>query len=126
MYELTIETTFSSAHNLREYEGACENLHGHNWRVEVSVTASRLDPIGMVIDFKKLKAETKTVIDGLDHAYLNVVPPFDHINPTAENISQHIYRCLSAILNNGNVKVSKVQVWESANSSATYREGHEG
>ncbi|OGQ54916.1 MAG: 6-carboxytetrahydropterin synthase QueD [Deltaproteobacteria bacterium RIFCSPLOWO2_02_FULL_53_8] len=126
MYELTIDATFSSAHNLREYEGACENLHGHNWRVEVSVSASKLDALGMVIDFKKLKTETKAVLDNLDHTYLNVVPPFDRINPTAENISQHIYRCLSAVLNNSVVKVSKVQVWESANSSATYHEGHEG
>ncbi|MBI5885022.1 MAG: 6-carboxytetrahydropterin synthase QueD [Deltaproteobacteria bacterium] len=122
MYELTIETDFSSAHNLRGYEGACENLHGHNWRVEVSIAAARLDALGMVMDFKKLKAAAKAVIDRLDHAYLNEVPPFDKENPTAENISRHIYQDLAASINDDNVAVSKVRVWESATSSATYHE----
>jgi len=125
MYELTIETDFSSAHNLRGYEGACENLHGHNWRVEVSVVAPRLDPLGMVIDFKKLKTAAKAVINRLDHAYLNEIAPFDKENPTAENLARHIYQSLAASINDGNAAVSKVRVWESATSSATYSEDHE-
>ncbi|MDO8426456.1 MAG: 6-carboxytetrahydropterin synthase QueD [Deltaproteobacteria bacterium] len=122
MYELMIEATFSSAHNLRGYDGACENLHGHNWRVEVRVTAQRLDPIGMAVDFKRLKSEAKKVIDSLDHKYLNEVPPFDKENATAENIARHIYNGLSRALNDGNIKVAKVRVWESDDASAAYYE----
>ncbi|MFQ5737038.1 MAG: 6-carboxytetrahydropterin synthase QueD [Thermodesulfobacteriota bacterium] len=122
MYELTITTTFSSAHNLRGYDGACENLHGHNWRVDVSVLAEGLDRLGMVIDFKKLKAETREIVSALDHRYLNEVPPFDAENATAENIARHIFTGLSEALNTGPVKVSRVVVWESDNASAAYYE----
>lgn len=122
MYELTIEASFSSAHNLRGYEGACENLHGHNWKVEVSVSAARLDSLGMVVDFRKIKTATKVVIDGLDHKYLNEVPPFNGENPTAENIARHIYNAVSAALNDGNAAVSMVRVWESDAASAAYYE----
>ncbi|MBI5563060.1 MAG: 6-carboxytetrahydropterin synthase QueD [Deltaproteobacteria bacterium] len=122
MYELTVETQFSSAHNLRGYEGACENLHVHNWRVEVSVSAQRPDAVGMVMDFKKLKAAAMKVTDGLDHKYLNETMPFDKENPTAENIARHIWKSLSASLNDGNVRVSRVRVWESDTSMAEYHE----
>lgn len=122
MYELTIESYFSSAHNLRGYEGACENLHGHNWKVEVHVSAEKLNPIGMVMDFKKIKTETKRVLEGLDHKYLNEVPPFIEENATAENIARFLFRELSAALNDGNIKVAKVRVWESDNAAAAYSE----
>lgn len=122
MYELTIESSFSSAHNLRGYEGACENLHGHNWKVEVAVTSEKLDKLDMVIDFKRLKAETKKVMEYLDHKYLNEVPPFDKINPTAENIARFIYKELARAFNDGNIKVAKIKVWESENAAAAYYE----
>ncbi len=120
MHEVTIETVFSSAHNIRGYKGACENLHGHNWRVQVSVRAKRLDKTGMVIDFKKLKAETKRLIDSLDHKYLNETPPFDKKNATAENIAGFIFKRLSSAVNDTRLKVSKVKVWESDTSLAEY------
>ncbi|MBI5491764.1 MAG: 6-carboxytetrahydropterin synthase QueD [Deltaproteobacteria bacterium] len=122
MYELSIEASFSSAHNLRGYEGACENLHGHNWRVELSVSAQRLSDTGMAVDFKRLKTEAKRVIERLDHKYLNEVPPFDRENATAENIARYIHGELKKSLNDGNIKVKKVRVWESDDASASYCE----
>ncbi|MBI2412634.1 MAG: 6-carboxytetrahydropterin synthase QueD [Deltaproteobacteria bacterium] len=122
MYELTVTSHFSSAHNLRGYEGACENLHGHNWKVEASVRAERLDKLGMALDFKALKGALNKIVDGLDHRYLNEVPPFDKENATAENISRHIFILLSKALNGGNIKVSGVRVWESETASASYSE----
>lgn len=122
MYELTVISSFSSAHNLRGYEGACENLHGHNWRVEAQVVAAALDPVEMVIDFKRLKAEANRILDGLDHRYLNEVPPFDRLNTTAENIARFIYDELGKALNGKGVRVSRVRVWESDTSAAAYFE----
>ncbi|HBG46225.1 MAG TPA: 6-carboxytetrahydropterin synthase QueD [Deltaproteobacteria bacterium] len=122
MYELSIITYFSSAHNLRGYQGACENLHGHNWKVEIDVRAEGLDSLGMVVDFKSLRGKAKAIIDPLDHRYLNELPPFDVLNATAENIARHIYTELSRSLNDGNVKVSRVKVWESEKAAAAYYE----
>ncbi|MBI5599411.1 MAG: 6-carboxytetrahydropterin synthase QueD [Deltaproteobacteria bacterium] len=122
MYELTVEADFSSAHNLRGYEGACERLHGHNWKVEVRVEARRLDKIDMAVDFKVLRAEINSVVEKLDHRYLNEAPPFDRLNPTAENIARHIYKELSSAINDGNVRVREVKVWESEKAAAAYHE----
>ncbi len=122
MYELTITSYFSSAHNLRGYQGACENLHGHNWKVEVEIRAERLDEVGMALDFKSLREKARAVIDRLDHKYLNEVTPFDSENATAENIARHIYAELKKRLDDGNVSVSKVRVWESENAAAAYYE----
>jgi 6-pyruvoyltetrahydropterin/6-carboxytetrahydropterin synthase len=122
MYEVTIETSFSSAHNIRGYNGACENLHGHNWKVLVTVRSAELDSLGMVIDFKKLKAETKKAVERLDHRYLNDVPPFDKINATAENIAGFLFAQLSRAVNTDSVKVSRMRVWESDTSMAEYHE----
>ena len=122
MHELTVISHFSSAHNLRGYDGACENLHGHNWKVEASVTCQRLDKLGMALDFKALKNALMKIVDALDHRYLNEVPPFDRENATAENISRHIFTALSKALNDGNIKVSGVRVWESETASALYSE----
>ncbi|MCK5237619.1 MAG: 6-carboxytetrahydropterin synthase QueD [Deltaproteobacteria bacterium] len=122
MYELRIETNFSAAHNLRNYEGACERLHGHNWHVEVNVTAEKLNETEMALDFKVMKKETNKVIDRLDHYYLNEKEPFDVLNTTAENIAKYIYDELAKNLNDGNVKVSKIRVWESEKAAASYYE----
>ncbi len=121
MYELTVVSTFSSAHNLRGYEGACENLHGHNWKVEAVISASGLDGLGMVMDFKKLKESVNKILDSLDHRYLNEVPPFDRENATAENLARFIFQGLSVALGTG-ATVSKVRVWESDTSAAAYYE----
>jgi 6-pyruvoyltetrahydropterin/6-carboxytetrahydropterin synthase len=122
MFEITVESTFSSAHQLRGYKGSCENLHGHNWRVMVSVGSEGLDSLGMVVDFRVLKSEVETVIERLDHKFINEVPPFDSVNPTAENISKYLYAEISGSLESGSAKVLRVQVWESEKASATYYE----
>jgi len=122
MYVVTVEDSFSSAHSLRGYEGKCENLHGHNWKVVVSIKGEKLNNIGILIDFKDIKSILKSVLSELDHKSLNDIPPFDKINPSAENISFFIFSKIKEKLPN-NLKIQKVEVWESANSFATYYEG---
>jgi 6-pyruvoyltetrahydropterin/6-carboxytetrahydropterin synthase len=120
MYEVTIETHFSSAHRLRQYNGECERLHGHNWNVTVSIASEELDELGMVIDFRDLKAKTNQLMDKFDHRYLNEVPPFTEINPTTENIAKFIFDELSKGVNTDSTRVSKVTVWESPTCYASY------
>lgn len=120
MYELIVITEFSSAHNIRGCHGACENLHGHNWRVEAGIRAETLDRLGMAIDFKRFKTELKKVTDGLDHKYLNDLTPFKEENATAENIARYIFSSLSTALDNGNLKLSMIRVWESGSAAAAY------
>ncbi|MBI5238597.1 MAG: 6-carboxytetrahydropterin synthase QueD [Deltaproteobacteria bacterium] len=120
MYELTVISEFSSAHNIRGCHGACERLHGHNWRVEASIKAETLDRLGMVIDFKRFKTGLKIILDSLDHRYLNDIPPFNEENATAENIARHIFSSLSKALDDGNIKVTMVRVWESNSAAAAY------
>jgi len=120
MYEVTIEANFSAAHNLREYQGKCEALHGHNWKVEVSASSETLNHLGMVIDFVDLKKATREVVDSLDHRYLNETPPFDALNPSSENIARHIFDEVDRRLPSPGPRVSAVRVWESPTSSARY------
>ncbi|HLD58010.1 MAG TPA: 6-carboxytetrahydropterin synthase QueD [archaeon] len=133
MYELTIISDFASAHNLRGYEGECENLHGHNWKVEVMVESKRLNKIGLAVDFKALKKILNNILEKLDHKYLNDIPPFNKENPSSENIARYIYQEFEKALSNppipplqrggkGGLKVAKVKVWESDNAAATYYE----
>ncbi|WP_298269463.1 6-carboxytetrahydropterin synthase QueD [Geobacter sp.] len=122
MYRLKIITSFAAAHCLINYQGDCENLHGHNWKVEVEVTARELDKAGLGIDFKVLKQETNSLLRTLDHKYLNELEPFRDISPSSENISRYLFGELSRRLNDGNVKVGSVTVWESDNAAATYYE----
>jgi 6-pyruvoyltetrahydropterin/6-carboxytetrahydropterin synthase len=120
MYHLTVYTHFAAAHNLINYQGDCENLHGHNWKVEVTVSARELDKAGLGIDFKILKSETKQVLGLLDHKYLNELPPFTEISPSSENLSRFLFEKLSETFNNDNVRVTKVNVWESDYACASY------
>jgi len=122
MYRLQIQTSFAAAHCLINYQGDCENLHGHNWKVEVAVTAVELDKAGLGIDFKILKSETSTLLKTLDHKYLNELHPFIGQSPSSENIARYLYQQLSGTLNNGNVTVESVTVWESDVACATYYE----
>jgi len=122
MYKLKVVTSFAAAHNLNNYQGECENLHGHNWRVEVSVTAKELDKAGLCIDFKILKAEAKELLNTLDHKYLNELNCFKGESPSSENISRYVYKELSSRLNDGNVKVDMITVWESDFACASYYE----
>ncbi|HEB55021.1 MAG TPA: 6-carboxytetrahydropterin synthase QueD [Gammaproteobacteria bacterium] len=121
-YRMKILTDFSAAHYLRDYEGPCSRVHGHNWKVEVEVSASRLDEIGMGLDFKLIKQATNKLIDRLDHQNLNELPPFDRQNPTAENIAAWLYRELSSILNTDVIRVASVTLWETERACVTYSE----
>ena len=122
MYRLTIKTGFAAAHNLINYQGDCENLHGHNWKVEVTITARELDAAGLAVDFKVLKRETNLLLDELDHKYVNQHEFFKSISPSSENIARYLYQQLSTRLNNGNVAVERIGVWESDNACAEYYE----
>jgi 6-pyruvoyltetrahydropterin/6-carboxytetrahydropterin synthase len=122
MYELKITSRFAAAHQLREFHGKCEGLHGHNWRVDVYVTGETLGKEGMLIDFSLLKKATEKVLEDLDHKFLNELAYFKTINPSSENIARHIYESLGRDLNHKNVRVSKVTAWESETACATYME----
>lgn len=118
MYSIKVEGIFSSAHNLRGYKGKCEELHGHNWKVEVAVLHNKLDKTGMVLDFKYLKKELNKALEKLDHRYLNNITYFKKVNPTSENIAKYIYDNIKSRI----LGLKSVTVWESENSSATYYE----
>ena len=121
MFELTISEEFEAAHRLPEYDGKCCRLHGHNWRVEVSVRGKELDSSGLLIDFKELKQQVAEVLLTLDHYYLNETVPFSTVPPTAEHIAKYIYETISGHVNfAGRVKVHAVKVWESPRSCAAY------
>ena len=120
MYQVSIETHFSAAHRLRNYKGLCENLHGHNWKVEATVCSEKLDNAGMVIDFNILKQKTKAIVDVLDHQYLNEIDPFKETNPSSENVAAYIFSRLSLALKKDPVKLISVSVWESDKSKATF------
>ncbi len=122
MYDLMIESQFSSAHQLRGYKGKCEQLHGHNWRVQVTVSSEKIDDIGIVIDFHELKKITGEVISSLDHSFLNEVFPFTEINPSSENIAKWIYDLIKKKLDQDQCNISSVTVWENETASATYYE----
>lgn len=124
-YTLKIVTDFASAHTLRNYPGACSRLHGHNWKVEVEVIASQLDEVGMAIDFKEIKKATRKITDELDHYYLNDIPPFDRINPTAENIASYIYQGVSELINNDRVRVKAVTLWETDRACVRFEQNSE-
>jgi 6-pyruvoyltetrahydropterin/6-carboxytetrahydropterin synthase len=120
MYHVTIETHFSAAHFLRNYHGRCENLHGHNWKIEVTVSSDRLDQAGMALDFSILKEKTKAILEQLDHRNLNEIEPFTEINPSSENIAHFLFDLLTQTLRDYPVTLSRVTVWESHNSKASY------
>jgi 6-pyruvoyltetrahydropterin/6-carboxytetrahydropterin synthase len=120
MYEVEIITSFSAAHRLREYQGKCERLHGHNYRVHIIARADRPGPGGMVIDFGELKEAAASVVEGLDHAFLNDIPPFVEIEPSAENIAAFIFDQVADRLGDKANLLHGVSVWESDSSRATY------
>ena len=120
MFELKIITQFAAAHRLRNFQGKCEQLHGHNWKVEVYLRSAQLDSTGLVRDFGEIKTITHEVLNGLDHQYLNELAPFETDNPSSEHIARHLFHELSHRLNNDQAKVIKVSVWESDSACATY------
>lgn len=123
MYEISVRDHFSAAHSLREIGGACENLHGHNFKVEVYITSEKLQEDGTVMDFRELKSILKVVLDTLDHTNLNDIHPFDEINPSSENIAEYIHRNITEVIEKkGGAGMIRVNVWESETSMASYFE----
>lgn len=122
MYEVTIEKTFSAAHALSEIGGKCESLHGHNFTVEVTVAGPELNGQDLLLDFRVLKEWTEEILDGLDHHFLNEIPPFQGRNPSSENIARFVFDEMKKKLAGASLAVSKVTVRESDTARATYRE----
>ena len=123
MFEVAVEQSFASAHALRNYKGRCENVHGHNWKVQVVIEGEKLDATGMLVDFLDVKSFMGEVLDRIDHQFLNEIPPFDVVNPSAENIAEYFYQQLSGKLADipVPVRIREVKIWETEIQSATYR-----
>jgi 6-pyruvoyltetrahydropterin/6-carboxytetrahydropterin synthase len=125
MFEVTVEAGFSSGHYLRNYQGKCENPHGHNYRVLVTLAGAELDPAGLLLDFKILKTLLRPVVDYLDHQMINDLPPFTELNPSAENLARYFYQQTSLQLQQltaGRVRVKDCTVFETDISFARYYE----
>jgi 6-pyruvoyltetrahydropterin/6-carboxytetrahydropterin synthase len=125
MFEVTVDRSFAAGHYLRNYKGKCENPHGHNYKIRVTLAGERLDHAGLLLDFKDLKDVMKETIERLDHQMMNDVEPFTTLNPSAENIARYFYvetnKKVIAV-SNDRVRVKEVTVWETDTTTATYRE----
>jgi 6-pyruvoyltetrahydropterin/6-carboxytetrahydropterin synthase len=122
MYDVSVKTGFAAAHQLRLYDGKYENLHGHNWTAQVIVEADELDPIGVGIDFVKLKAMVEKNLSDLDYHNINEVPPFDELNPSAENIARWLFLKLKVEVNTNSTRVKRVEICEMEGCGASYFE----
>ena len=121
-FEVMIERNFSSAHQLRGYKGKCENLHGHNYKIEIYARGRELDNIGLLVDFGELKQAADEVVQYLDHRNINELPPFDvELNPSAENLARYILERVAARVGDERVRVYKVRCYETPTSVATYQ-----
>jgi 6-pyruvoyltetrahydropterin/6-carboxytetrahydropterin synthase len=122
MFEVMIERNFSSAHQLRGYQGKCENLHGHNYKIEIYARGRELDNIGLLVDFGELKTAADEVVQYLDHRNINELPPFDvELNPSAENLARYILERVASRVGDGRVQIYKVRCFETPTSIATYQ-----
>ncbi len=121
IYELKVVSDFAAAHNLRNFRGKCENLHGHNWKVEVVVRGTELDSSGVVLDFAEIKKVIRELLSELDHRYLNDIEFFKEHNPSSENIARYLFDKLAERLNGGSLWIHSVSAWESPDACATYR-----
>ncbi|MBI5419496.1 MAG: 6-carboxytetrahydropterin synthase QueD [Deltaproteobacteria bacterium] len=119
MYTLTVRSSFAAAHRLREYEGNCERLHGHNWQIEATVESEALDDLGMAVDFRAMKGALHDVLSRLDHKFLNEIPPFDRQNPSSENIARYLFEEIEGKLP-APARLSRVTVWESDDARAEF------
>jgi 6-pyruvoyltetrahydropterin/6-carboxytetrahydropterin synthase len=119
MFEVFVEHTFAAGHALRNYKGKCENVHGHNYRVQVGVEGPRLDENGLLYDFADLKKRVRATSEYLDHQFINDLKPFDELNPSAENIAKYFYDEIQRDISDG--RVAFVRVWETDTSCAVYR-----
>ena|SRR2546423_1220375 len=125
MYQVTVEDSFAAGHFLRNYRGKCENPHGHNYKVRITLQGEQLDKAGLLLDFKELKRVMKPVIERLDHQMINEVEPFTTINPSAENLAKYFFDETNRSLSNttdGRVSVKDVTIYETDTTTATYSE----
>ncbi len=122
MYRLTVKRRFSAAHHLRDYEGKCAQLHGHNYNVEITVQGDKLDDAGMLMDFGKLKQICDQVLDRYDHVYLNELPEFAQANATSENLAATIFERIAKLLSDFDVRLFEVKLYETEDSATIYRE----
>jgi 6-pyruvoyltetrahydropterin/6-carboxytetrahydropterin synthase len=125
MYEVTVEDSFAAGHYLRNYRGKCENPHGHNYKVQITLQGRELDHAGLLLDFKELKLVMKPVIDRLDHRMINDVAPFTTLNPSAENLAKFFFDETNVTLRtstSGRVSVKEVTIWETDTTTARYSE----
>ena len=125
MFEVSVEETFSSGHALRGYKGKCENVHGHNYRVRVTLAGPQLNPVGLLVDFAELKRVLRGIIAGIDHQFLNDLEPFRTVNPSAENLAKYFYDQTARGLRDlgEGAGISEVLVWETDTSSARFVPG---
>ncbi len=125
MFEVSVEETFAAGHALRNYHGKCENVHGHNYRVRVVIEGEQLDAAGLLVDFVELKRIMRGIIERLDHTFLNDIPPFTELNPSAENMARYFYQEMGNGLGGGSrtnpVRVAEVKIWETDTATATYK-----
>ena len=125
MFEVTVEDSFAAGHYLRNYKGKCENPHGHNYKVRVTLAGAELDAAGLLLDFKDLREVMRPVIERLDHQMINEVEPFTKLNPSAENLAKHFFDETNTRLKratNGRVHVKDVTVFETDSTTAKYSE----
>ena len=124
MFDVTVTTTISASHHLRGYKGKCENVHGHNYRIRVTIEGEQLNSIGLLVDFVEMKRLMKEIIEYWDHKFINDLPPFDEINPTAENMAKWFFERMQEGLANGvaevPARIKEVKVWETDRNIATY------
>ena len=123
MFQVSVEETFSSGHALRGYKGKCENVHGHNYRVQVTLAGPQLDSIGLLVDFTELKRVVRGIIAEIDHQFLNDLEPFKTVNPSAENLAKYFYDETTRQLNSmpDGARITGITIWETDTTSATYR-----
>ena len=122
MFEISVEKTIAAAHRLFDYDGPCEALHGHNYRVQVTYAGAELDRFGMLVDFGDIKKVFHAVLDTLDHTYLNDLPAFRDLSPSAENIAAHIFHEMKQNVTFHRAKLLSVSVWETPTQVATFKE----
>lgn len=125
MFEVTVEETFAAGHALRNYHGKCEHVHGHNYKIRATIEGEHLDAAGLLIDFHDVKRVLGAIIDRVDHKFLNDIPPFDTLNPSAENMARWFYeeldQGLAAALGSTGARLAEVRIWETDTSIAAYR-----
>jgi len=121
MFEVSVEETFAAGHALRNYKGKCENVHGHNYRVQVTVEGAELDSIGLLVDFGAIKKAIRGVVERVDHQFLNDLEPFSVANPSAENLARYFYDEILRGLGTSPAHIREVRIWETDTTSASYR-----